>query len=399
MSTTLAEKPVHLEELTLADLPVLKLQAGTLHSSNSAAQDPLDRPQDKEAVLAQISPLFDVRSTVYGGRGCFATNKISKGTSVLCVDRPVGSAVAVPFKKEVCMWCFHYNGGKTMKFRIEGKLYFCLETCHADFLHFDPDGVLAQALCSAEDAFQKCKTLDLPDIVESPHSDAQRWRAVEDWEQKVFRLKPGQRQKHFPKLTAEDFGEAKYVLSTVFFMYRSEQTEGAIPKFLEESLAAEKLQAELQLFDLLQLSELEKTQRYPYLVESYINIYKFIRLVSPPPLVPYISPAAVRTIIGRNLTNAFGVWSPTTHADEGREFFGFAVYPSASYFNHLCEPNVTKQRRGASYTFTASRDIEEGEEMCISYGIDGIEPVAERRRTLSEWFFECMCTRCVRESA
>lgn len=66
-------------------------------SDSESGNEHLD--SSTQSCLQQISPYFDVMRTVYGGRGCFASSFIPKGTIILKSDRPVGSSVAKVFKK------------------------------------------------------------------------------------------------------------------------------------------------------------------------------------------------------------------------------------------------------------------------------------------------------------
>lgn len=44
--------------------------------------------------------------------------------------------------------------------------------------------------------------------------------------------------------------------------------------------------------------------------------------------------------------------------------------------------------------FYTTRDVEAGEELCISY-VEELDPVEKRQLRLKEWwFFECTCRRC-----
>jgi hypothetical protein len=98
----------------------------------------------------------------------------------------------------------------------------------------------------------------------------------------------------------------------------------------------------------------------------------------------------------RHLSNSFGLWELPITPDS--ENLGSAMYPSASYFNHSCDPNVTKVRRGRIILFVTSRDVDDGDELCISYGHTE-RKVEERRKLLQDWWgFNCVCSRCTRES-
>jgi hypothetical protein len=83
---------------------------------------------------------------------------------------------------------------------------------------------------------------------------------------------------------------------------------------------------------------------------------------------------------------------------------GTAMYATACKMNHSCHPNVVVLYKQPSIGkmplcihIVALRDIEEGEELCISY-IDSSEPVESRREELGNYGFECQCEKCVRES-
>ncbi|WPK22800.1 hypothetical protein PUMCH_000013 [Australozyma saopauloensis] len=355
----------------------------------------------------KISTLFEVKQTKYGGRGCFSTQKIQENQPVLTTNYPIGCSVVRPFRKEVCWWCFAYHDGKTLKNRIDGKLYFCSEYCMAHFTAYDPEGLLRTSLISVEDLYSKCageiKDEDVPGRDEDLSSLIElRWSQVHEWEKKIFSLKPSKRQKFFPTVTEEDYAEIKYVITTLYSLYLDlnfSGTHNSADSDRDPECEPVSHSQEVELFKLLQSSEEDKVRKYPYLLVSYTNIYKFVRLACPISLLPYITTLNVRGIIGRNLTNAFGIWSHITEHDEEREFFGFGVYASASYFNHSCYPNVKKVREGNTYKFIASRDIFPGEEMCISYGVRESDNVIQRRDCLKEWFFTCGCSRCISESA
>lgn len=376
---------------------------------------------EEEALLAHISPYFDVKNTIYGGRGCFARAQIPKGTVIHLSRHPIGSSVARVFRKEVCTWCFGYQDGKTLKHRLHDKIYFCSQECVASFVKSDPEDLLAQTLVRVELLFAQSRgevsDKDIPGDEDLDAEISRIWAATEKWESLLARLKPSKKAQIRPTVNDDDYCELRYVLGVLHSMYQTNKAEKLHQReeHLEEQKPAnvtpdgasqlslsgmddgEALAIEAKLFDILHSSESQKVHRYPYLAVSYSNIYKFIRLIAPEEYLPFISIQAVRDIIGRNLTNAFGIWSPVTSSDEEREYFGFGVYPSASFFNHSCKPNVTKIRRGASYEYIAKEDIPVGAELCISYGIRESDGLKQRQDALREWFFECGCLRCTTE--
>lgn len=60
---------------------------------------------------------------------------------------------------------------------------------------------------------------------------------------------------------------------------------------------------------------------------------------------------------------------------------------------------MTKVRKGRGLAFVTTRQVEPGEELCISYGhVEGMS-LEERQNELREgWFFDCRCSRCVSEA-
>ena len=77
---------------------------------------------------------------------------------------------------------------------------------------------------------------------------------------------------------------------------------------------------------------------------------------------------------------------------------GQGIYAIGACFNHSCLPNIQVsycERNDETLVVTALRDIEKGEELCISY-IDEDAPFEERQQQLSEhYLFTCCCSKCV----
>ncbi|CAM6118721.1 unnamed protein product [Calypogeia fissa] len=109
--------------------------------------------------------------------------------------------------------------------------------------------------------------------------------------------------------------------------------------------------------------------------------------------VPYLA-----SIISREQTNSFYLskYSQT----EPRVSYGCGVYLTGQNFNHSCSPNVRQRPDDNGHmVFQALRDIEEGEECCISYfELKEYVTLKERRKMLEDFFqFTCMCEKCVEE--
>lgn len=371
-------------------------------------------------IFTRISPHFDVQDTKYGGKGCFSYNPITAGTTILVSKTPISTTIAKDFKKEVCNYCFHYNEGVNMKHKLgldkfNQYLYFCSPDCVAAF----------EALTEPKDIFLKTLlTLDLQynnglkkdekefedsDLLDEKVSNlsekellelvSDKWSQVDTWTDEINKMKPTKWGRLIPKITEPEYLEIKYIIGVLYQMYKNdcndEPSDRKTNHYLSGLSAQESMRLEMSLFDHLQSNETLKILKYPIMLQSYINIYKYVKLTSPTQFQKFINPSNIRLIIGRNLTNAFGIWS--LNLTGNKEFFGFGVYPSASFFNHSCAPNLIKKRIGNELHFIALKDIDKDEELCIDYGNYLNEPVHIRRQQLKEWFFDCGCSRCVKE--
>lgn len=83
---------------------------------------------------------------------------------------------------------------------------------------------------------------------------------------------------------------------------------------------------------------------------------------------------------------------------------GSAMYSTTCKMNHSCDPNVVVLYRSHRWGeplvshCVALREIEEGEELCISY-INEKAPLEERQNDLMDNYgFQCACTKCVVET-
>ena len=74
------------------------------------------------------------------------------------------------------------------------------------------------------------------------------------------------------------------------------------------------------------------------------------------------------------------------------------VYPRQAILNHSCEPNcVLRFAEAGRLLARVVRDVEVGEELCISY-VDVTDPVGLRQQRLMEQYsFRCTCSKCERE--
>jgi hypothetical protein len=77
---------------------------------------------------------------------------------------------------------------------------------------------------------------------------------------------------------------------------------------------------------------------------------------------------------------------------------GRGLFPTASYFNHSCEPNCQVLQFQNEMRIECVRPVRAGEELTISY-ISGLNMSRKNRQSLlkMDYFFDCKCEKCVRE--
>ena len=134
-------------------------------------------------------------------------------------------------------------------------------------------------------------------------------------------------------------------------------------------------------------------------LEAHIGAYLHLLTLLPESLIPHLRADVCHQLISRASHNAFSI-RPTSDGEQSGEFMGYGVWPEASFFNHSCQPNVSKERKGRLWSFYTSRDVEVGEELCITY-LGGDEKDFDlrgrRARLLEEWGFLCRCRACREE--
>jgi hypothetical protein len=114
----------------------------------------------------------------------------------------------------------------------------------------------------------------------------------------------------------------------------------------------------------------------------------------------------VERILGKVRSNSFGIDAPMPEGEFGESgepdvnFLGSASYVEASFFNHTCEPaNVVRVRENRRLSFIAVRNVEEGEELCITYINSARHKDNVERQALLHalYLFHCSCRVCVGE--
>ena len=93
-------------------------------------------------------------------------------------------------------------------------------------------------------------------------------------------------------------------------------------------------------------------------------------------------------VLGRLYINGFEI------CDDKMESYGWGVYLGPSIMDHSCSPNALVSFHGRLLTVTALEEVEELDDVRISY-TDSSSPASVRReRLMEDYFFLCECTKC-----
>lgn len=274
--------------------------------------------------------MLEVRQTEYGGRAYFATESIPRGVVVLC-ELPAVSTVYDDFRKEVCLYCFRYDRGNTLKVRVGTTSRACSEACRDSFLGL------------------------------------REGRPLQDLWDDVQRRRKG----------------------------LGEEVDYDMLRFCGSAHAVRR--TDRPRFDAVLALQDDHARTTAAERSSAAGVARALDQLLPDAAVDAAS--LVDAMMGRSKCNCFGIWEQAEGASfPESEMFGYALYPSASFFNHACRPNVDKVRVGREMRFLAAADIAAGTELTISYlGDRAHDDVRARQRALQSWGFSCLCALCREE--
>ena len=352
------------------------------------------------------APLLVVEDAPGAGRGAFATRDIRAGETVLIADDLTVHALFREYRGEVCWNCFAYNRGERLAIRdaVHG-FAFCSEACRLTYTQqCDDVGLRARAavekLVKMKGARRE-KSDELVDrICQEPRPTGAEietaWKRAEA-DAAVIR-------------NARVAGQSGAIAKAERQVLQRALSAPASPDILTFQLSAVLMRynesrggaSTVQWPHILEL----EPDTLPYVsagdLGDYVTSYLHLLAVLPEELLTLVTAEMLHTVKTREVHNSFGIRSL---GDEGSEFFGYGVWPSASYFNHCCAPNLRRKRVGRAWLFSAKHDIGAGSQLYISYlsGEDvEVEALSwrERSRDLKRtWGFGCACDTCRSESA
>jgi len=335
------------------------------------------------------------------GRGVFATRAIKAGEIVLIANDLLAYTLFREYRGEVCCNCFAYQMGEKLPVRdtIHG-LAFCSDVCRLVHLE-QADDLCLMARAAVEKLIKtKVPAAEVSYTGQRPSIEAisVAWKNAEVQAASIIRARMA---------ATSGIPATKSSLKSMQRALSAPVSPDTINFQLSVALATYRQHHHRRDQDpawwlRAMLLEAEAT---PYLsareLDEYVASYLHLLAVLPEALLPLVTSETMHNIKTRETHNSFGIRSL---GDGGSEFFGFGVWPSASYFNHSCAPNLCRKREGRAWVFSAKQDIAPGEQLHISYlsGEDssGDDDAGWRERSATlrkTWGFDCACGECAME--
>ena len=323
---------------------------------------------------------YHIEEVAGAGRGAIASSNIAQDTVVLRSGPPTAHVIFRQYRKEVCAQCFYYDRGRTLAVRDSstGKV-FCGSGCQAFWQ--DVQGRVGVTAWESLHTFVQAASKHITDGYDVTEAERRLdMLTIEGlWKQtEATRPVNGQGRKLATKQSV-DPDILGFLLSSIISHYHGSK------KWQEEV-------SSLAMDD----SPYRSRSEFDAHLTSFLQLTDLLQHPSTNALIPHCNAEVCSKAVAAAGHNSFGIRS-----EDGEEYMGFALYPTASYFNHSCRPNVSKQRVGSQWIFTAAQDISNGEECCITYlgGDEKEMSLLERRDRLKQhWGFKCMCKLCPREA-
>ncbi|KAF2656995.1 SET domain-containing protein [Lophiostoma macrostomum CBS 122681] len=351
---------------------------------------------------APTSSLFAIRDTPHSGRAVFATSFIPADTLLLRADDLTLSVLLREYRREVCGQCFGYEYGRDLRIRDAAVGFsFCSEECQTAW-RAEQSEIGVQAWTKVE-GLVKGRSKEDDDMVDVDLPRPREKEIQESWAgakaqaSLIVVARQGERDRLQPSTNGAN-GAAPGVQVT-------KQHRKALQKALLQPVSPDVMTFCVSglLWKYNKPTEWERVMALakdatPYHntpdLKAFVNAYLHLLAILPLPLLPLCTPETLFLLSSRDSHNSFGIRSLE---DDGSEFFGYGCWPAASYFNHSCGPNVEKRRVGRVWEFRAAGEVEEGEELCITYLSGEERKLSRGKRAVvlkRNWGFACGCERC-----
>jgi SET and MYND domain-containing protein len=367
----------------------------TMTSSSSSTPPPA---AGEPRAGAPSTPLFAIRPTPFAGRAVFAVQHITASTPLWRATDLSLAVLLREYRREVCAQCFFYDRGRDLPIRSPGTGFaFCTPQCSDEWER--GNGEVGTQAWRAVEALVKKRSKEDGEMVELGLPRPGEEEIQEAWESAEARavLIRAAREAEKPRGEGEEAVRVTKVHRRAVASALQAKISPDVMAFIVSGVVWRHNAASEQWDALLALADDTTPYHSADDLAAFTRSYLHLLATLPLPLLPLLNPGTVFTLSSRDSHNSFGIRSLD---DEGSEFFGYGCWPSASYFNHSCGPNVEKAREGREWVFRAGRDIAAGEELNITYlsGEERRDSREKRMQTLKRnWGFDCGCHRCREE--
>lgn len=358
------------------------------------------------------------------GRAVVAKARIHAGSNVLTTTpalSPIAHVIFRPYRREVCGWCFVYDRGREWKIRdllASSGLIFCSSDCMTRWKeHVEGLGEEAYKSVEATMKTKRAKTgnntgdfmgeaaHDAPDdLVPTEDEIRDKWLNVKSREQSLraargtSKLSKAQ-SRELRQALGEDPGAGadivEFFLTGLLWKSRKDK---------EQNIPATSLKTVQVPSEMMALAPDPKPFVDRSELRMHLEAYMQLLACLPMDLLHGATSDLCFEMICRASHNAFSIRPPElADGDQSGEFMGWGVWPEASFFNHSCSPNLQKTRQGRTWSFSVAdgKDVEKGEELCISYlGGDerDLDVHGRRQKLMDGWGFRCHCRKCMEDS-
>jgi len=351
------------------------------------------------------SPYFHIEESPLTGRRIHASVDIPANTPLLTASALSTYVIFREYKREVCHFCFAYDGGSKLKvWEAQAGLAWCSAECKNMWNEHWGGDIALDVWMRVESLVQKHagkaqKKVPATNMSNGPE-DNEAGQAVSP-SVEMFDTKwaeAAEKAKLILQYQDDTTSTTKAMKQAISQVSNDPVDSTTISHLVSGVLLAAHnaplWSAMLELYPSSQPYSSSAdvdlhTSAYHHLLHNLTNLSSSLH--------EHITPDILRAVPSRDGPNSFGIRSLD---DAGDEIFGYGVWPEASYWNHNCAPNVQKRRVGRSWEFWTSKEVKNGEELCITYlgGDEETLRVEERRaRLIKTWGFRCGCGKCVEE--
>ncbi|KAF5746342.1 ASH1-related protein 2 putative isoform 1 [Tripterygium wilfordii] len=131
-------------------------------------------------------------------------------------------------------------------------------------------------------------------------------------------------------------------------------------------------------------------------------LHSLICSVCPPTQLPGVSLELSAALLAKDKLNAFCLMEPLIQKNGQRSVRAYAIYPTASFFNHDCLPNACRfdyidsasDANNTDMIIRMIHDVPQGREICLSYFPVNMNYSSRQKRLLEDYGFSCDCDRC-----